>query len=122
MVLFSIRTSVDHGFSVFFGWLPHVLGFIAVLLIGWIVARVVSKLVARATRRAGLDRALHGGTGGNFLQRAVPHPSGLLGRIVFWAHLPERDLAGGFGARRRGADRLRRRGLGLPAERDRRAS
>jgi len=41
MLLFSIRTSVDHGFSVFFGWLPHVLGFIAVLLIGWIVARIV---------------------------------------------------------------------------------
>jgi Mechanosensitive ion channel, conserved TM helix len=85
MVLFSISTSVDHGFSVFFGWLPHVLGFIAVLLIGWIIARIVSKLVARATRRAGLDRALHTGTGGSFLQRAVPHPSGLLGRIVFWA-------------------------------------
>jgi hypothetical protein len=85
MVLFSISTSVDHGFSVFFGWLPHVLGFVAVLLIGWIVAKIVSKIVAGATRRAGLDRALHGGTGGNFLQRVVPHPSGLVGRIAFWA-------------------------------------
>jgi hypothetical protein len=28
-MVFSIRTSVDHGFAVFFGWVPHVLGFIA---------------------------------------------------------------------------------------------
>ena len=66
MVLYSISDSIDHGFTVFFGWLPHVLGFIAVLLIGWIIARVVAKLVSGASRRAGLDRALHGGTGGNF--------------------------------------------------------
>ena len=43
MVLFSIHSSVEHGFTVFFGWLPHVLGFLAVLLIGYIVAKVVAK-------------------------------------------------------------------------------
>jgi small-conductance mechanosensitive channel len=85
MMVFSIRSTVDDGFRVFFAWVPHVLGFIAVLLIGWIVARVLSKLVWRLTHRAGLDRTLHTGTGGNFLQRAVPAPSRLLGTIVFWA-------------------------------------
>ncbi|MFL6005791.1 MAG: mechanosensitive ion channel family protein [Gaiellaceae bacterium] len=84
MVLFSISDSIDQGFDVFFAWLPHVLGFIAVLLIGWIVARIVGKLVAGVTHRAGLDRAVHRGTGGNFLQRVVPRPSHLVGRIVFW--------------------------------------
>jgi hypothetical protein len=84
VVLFSISDSIDQGFDVFFAWLPHVLGFIAVLLIGWIVARIVGKLVAGVTHRAGLDRAVHRGTGGNFLQRVVPRPSHLVGRIVFW--------------------------------------
>ena len=84
-MVYSIRASIDHGFSVFFGWVPHVLGFIAVLLIGWIVARMLGKLALRATHRAGLDRALHTGTGGNFLQRMLPGPSWLVGRIVFWA-------------------------------------
>jgi hypothetical protein len=87
MVVLSLRDSIDHGFSVFFGWLPHVLGFIAVLLIGWIIARLLGKLAWRATHRAGLDRALHTGTGGNFLQRMLPAPSWLVGRIVFWAVL-----------------------------------
>ncbi len=85
MLVASIRGSIDHGFSVFFGWVPHVLGFIAVLLIGWIIAKVLGKLAWKATHRAGLDRALHTGTGGNFVQRAVPAPSWLVGRIVFWA-------------------------------------
>ena len=85
MVLFSISDSINQGFDVFFAWLPHVLGFIAILLIGWIIARVIGKLVAGVTHRAGLDRALHSGTGGSFLQRVVPRPSHLVGRIVFWA-------------------------------------
>jgi hypothetical protein len=85
VVLFSVSDSIDQGFDVFFAWLPHVLGFIAVLLIGWIVARILGKLVSGVTHRAGLDRAVHGGTGGSFLQRVVPRPSHLVGRIVFWA-------------------------------------
>ena len=85
MIVFSIRTSIEHGFTVFFGWVPHVLGFIAVLLIGWIVARVLARVAWKATHKAGLDRAVHGGTGGNLLQRVVPAPSRLVGRIVFWA-------------------------------------
>ena len=85
MVVFSISDSIDQGFNVFFAWLPHVLGFVAVLLVGWIVARVIGKLVAGVTNRAGLDRAVHTGTGGSFLQRVVPRPSHLVGRIVFWA-------------------------------------
>ena len=84
-MVFSIRTSIEHGFSVFFGWVPHVLGFVAVLLIGWIVARMLGKLAGKVTHRAGLDRTLHTGAGGNFLQRVLPAPSRLVGRIVFWA-------------------------------------
>ena len=85
MMLFSIRSSIDDGFSVFFEWLPRVVGFVAVLLIGYLIAKLVGNLVQRATHRAGLDRTLHSGAGGNFIQRVVPTPSRLLGRITFWA-------------------------------------
>lgn len=85
MVLYSIHSSIDNGFSVFFGWLPRVVGFIAVLLIGYIIAKIVGNLVYRATHRAGLDRVVHRGIGGGVIQRAVPAPSRLLGKITFWA-------------------------------------
>ena len=85
MLVASIRGSIDHGFSVFFAWVPHVLGFVAVLVVGYFVAKVVGSLVYRAAHRAGLDRTLHNQAGGTYVQRVVEHPSRLLGRIVFWA-------------------------------------
>lgn len=85
MVFAAIGDSVERGFDEFFAWLPSLLGALAILVIGYIVAKVISALVSRLTGRAGLDRALHGATGGNMISRAVPQPSRLLGTIVFWA-------------------------------------
>ena len=85
MPIGSISDSVEHGFSVFFGWLPALLGALAIVLIGYIVARVVAGLARRGSKRAGLDRSLHGGPGGSRIARVVPHPSKLIGTLVFWA-------------------------------------
>jgi hypothetical protein len=85
MVLASISGSVDRAFTVFFAWVPALIGAIVVLLVGYIVARVVSKLVAGATQRAGFDQTLHSGPGGAMVSRVVSRPSRLLGTVVFWA-------------------------------------
>ena len=85
MLVASIGDSVNRGFTVFFAWVPALLGAIAVLLIGYFLAKAVGKLVHRATNRAGLDRTLHGGPGGNVVQKITSSPSRLLGTIVFWA-------------------------------------
>ena len=87
MVLFSISDSIDHAFTVFFAWLPRLAGALVVLLIGYFVAKIVAKLLAGVLARAGLDRTLHSGQGGNFVQRVTDSPSSLLGRIAFWAIL-----------------------------------
>jgi hypothetical protein len=81
----SIGSSVRNAFVVFFAWLPHVIGALAVLVIGYFVAKLLAGLVTRALRSAGLDRRIHQGLGGTAIERAVPRPSNLLGRIVFWA-------------------------------------
>ena len=85
MVLASISSSVDRAFTVFFAWLPALVGAIVVLLIGYVIAKMVGKLVTRATRRAGLDRTLHNGPGGPMIEKVTPHPSRLLGTVAFWA-------------------------------------
>src|SRR4051795_4225450 len=84
MLAASIGSSVRNAFVVFFAWLPHVIGAIAVLIIGYFVAKLVARLVASALGRAGLDQRMHKGLGGTAIERAVPRPSSLLGRIVFW--------------------------------------
>jgi len=85
MLVGSIGDTVRNAFVVFFAWLPHVVGFLAVLVIGYFVARLVAKLVHRGTHRAGLDGIVHNQAGGTFIQRVIPNPSGLLGTIAFWA-------------------------------------
>src|SRR3954452_8120667 len=84
MLAASIGSSVRNAFVVFFAWLPHVIGAIAVLIIGYFVAKLVARLVASALGRAGLDQRMHKGLGGTAIERAAPRPSSLLGRIVFW--------------------------------------
>jgi hypothetical protein len=85
MLVASIGGSVTRAFVVFFAWLPALIGAIAVLLIGYFVAKLVAGLVYRVTHRAGLDRTLQSGPGGNVIGKLTTHPSRLLGTIAVWA-------------------------------------
>jgi len=85
MTLFSIHSSVENAFTVFFAWLPRLAGALAVLLIGYLVAKLVAKLIWRGLEKAGLDRTLHSGQAGNFVQKVTGSPSQLIGRLAFWA-------------------------------------
>ena len=83
----DIGNSIERGFTVFFAWLPALLGALAILVIGYIVAKLVGKLVTRALGRAGLDRTLHAGAGGTFVRKVTSSPSQLVGTFAFWAIL-----------------------------------
>jgi len=83
----DIGNSVERGFTEFFAWLPALLGALAILIIGYFVAKAVSGLVWRALHRAGFDRTLHAGQGGSFVQKLTSSPSKLVGTLAFWAIL-----------------------------------
>ena len=83
----DIGNSVERGFTEFFAWLPALLGALAILVIGYFVAKVVSGLVWRGLHRVGFDRTLHAGQGGSFVQKITSSPSKLIGTIAFWAVL-----------------------------------
>jgi hypothetical protein len=83
----DIGNSVERGFTEFFAWLPALLGALAILVIGYFVAKVVSGIVRRALHRVGFDRTLHSGQGGGFVQKLTSSPSKLVGTIAFWAIL-----------------------------------
>jgi Conserved TM helix len=78
----SVQTALDS----FFGFLPKLLGFLVVLAIGWIVAKVVKTVVTKALQKVGLDRALHSGSTGRYVDRVAPDtsPSRLIGSLAFW--------------------------------------
>ena len=81
----DIGNSVERGFTVFFAWIPALLGALAILVIGYFVAKLVAKVVTRALQRVGLDRTLHSGTGGTFVSKVTSSPSKLTGTLAFWA-------------------------------------
>ncbi|HUH15106.1 MAG TPA: hypothetical protein VML35_04415 [Gaiellaceae bacterium] len=83
----DIRNSIENAFTVFFAWLPALIGALVILVIGYFVAKLIGKLVSRALHGAGFDRMLNAGTGGRFIEKVTSSPSRLVGTIAFWAVL-----------------------------------
>lgn len=64
--------------------LPNFLGALAIIIISWIVAKAVAAALHNLLGRAQLNQRLHAGTGGNFIQKAIPNPMGLIATVVYW--------------------------------------
>src|SRR5215216_4331125 len=82
----KIGDSVQQGLDNVFSFLPKLVGFLLILFIGWIIARVVKGILTKALQKVGLDRALHTGTAGQYVNKVAPDtsPSRLIGTIAFW--------------------------------------
>ncbi|HEX2505015.1 MAG TPA: hypothetical protein VHK22_02300 [Gaiellaceae bacterium] len=85
MVFADVFDRMQEAVSVFFAWLPALLGALAILVIGYFVAKILGNVLSRVLQRAGLDRTLHSGRGGNWIAKMTSSPSRLLGRVAFWA-------------------------------------
>lgn len=68
------------------GFLPNLLGFLLLLLVGWIVAKVVSGLVRKLLEKVGIDRHLHESRAHDYVDRFLPgaSPANGIARLVFW--------------------------------------
>jgi small-conductance mechanosensitive channel len=82
----SIGDSLQQGFDEFFAFLPRLIGFLVILLIGYVIARVVRTVITKALQGIGADRALHTGATGSYVNRVAPdvQPSSVIGAIAFW--------------------------------------
>ena len=82
----DVGSSVQTGLDSFFGFLPKLLGFIIVLAIGWIVAKVVKGVVTKLLQKVGIDRALHSGSTGSYVNKVAPDlkPSSTIGSLAYW--------------------------------------
>jgi hypothetical protein len=68
-------------------FLPKAVAFVAILVVGWIVAATVRKGVARTLERVGFDRAVQRGGVGRALERGRYDASDILARLAFYALL-----------------------------------
>ncbi len=82
----SVGDSLQQGLDSFFGFLPNILGFLVILLIGYIIARIARKAIATILQKVGIDRALHSSDAGQYVERVSPgaSPANLIGAVAFW--------------------------------------
>lgn len=76
--------SVQQGLNEVVAFIPDLIAALAIVVIGYFVAKIVGGLVARVLRRAGLDRFVHAGPGGDWFRKVTSSPARLVGRLTFW--------------------------------------
>jgi hypothetical protein len=65
-------------------FVPKLLGFLIILLIGYFIAKALSKLADRLLERIGFDRWVEQGALATGFERAKTDPSNVIGVITFW--------------------------------------
>lgn len=83
---FNVLQSLQSGFTQFVNYLPQLLGAIAVLVIGYLVAKILNKIVTKLLEKMRLDQRLAANQGGRYAEKVSPggKPSRLVGGVVFW--------------------------------------
>jgi hypothetical protein len=81
-----ISNSLQRGLDSLIGFLPNLIGFLVILIVGYLVARLVKTVAAKLLEKLGLDRALHNSQAGQYVERVSPgaHPSRLVATVAFW--------------------------------------
>lgn len=82
----DIGNSIQNGTDRFFGFLPNLLGFLVILVVGFLVAKIVMSVVRKALEKLGIDRQLHESDAHQYVERVLPgaSPSNGIARVVFW--------------------------------------
>ncbi|MFE1592646.1 hypothetical protein [Nocardia sp. NPDC058705] len=68
-------------------FVPKAVAFIAILLVGWIIAKVVAKIVKAVLERVGFDKLVERGELRKMLSRSKYDASGILAKIAYYAIL-----------------------------------
>ncbi len=82
----SIGDSVQQALDSFFAFLPNILGFLVILIIGFILAKVIKTVVTKGLQKLGLDQKLQESDASNYVEKVMPgaSPSNGIGRLVFY--------------------------------------
>ena len=82
----EVTKSLQEGLDGLLGFVPNLIGFLVILIVGYFVAKVVKGIARKGLEKLGLDRALHESQAGEYVEKVSPgaKPSNLVGVVVFW--------------------------------------
>ncbi len=81
----DLETPVRDGFSTVATFVPKLIGFLVLLLVGYFVAKIVAKLVDKGLEKAGFDGAVERGGIKKALARSSYDASDIVAKLVFFA-------------------------------------
>jgi Conserved TM helix len=81
----EFRDGLGDAFSSIATFLPKMVGFLLILIIGYFVAKAVAGILDKVLERVGFDRAVERGGVGRALSRSRYDASGILGKVLFYA-------------------------------------
>jgi hypothetical protein len=76
--------SLQNGVTQVVSFIPHLIGALLIIVLGYLVSKAIGKVVTRALHKVRFDRSLHTSSAGNAISRMIESPSRLVGSIVFW--------------------------------------
>lgn len=82
----DIENSFSNALDTLIGFLPNLLAFMVLLLIGFVIAKVVSGIIAALLQKIGVDRRLHESDANKYVDHVLPgaSPSKGIAKIVFY--------------------------------------
>lgn len=82
----KIAQSLQNGLNSLFGFIPNLIGFLVILIVGYIIAKIVKTVITKLGQKAKLDDTLHSGHAGQYVDKISPNasPSAFIGSIAFW--------------------------------------
>lgn len=82
----ALLTSFTSALALIFAFIPKLIGFLVIILVGWLVAKALGKAVTFLLRKVGFDNFSNRIGLTRFEQRMGVHldPADFLGQIVFW--------------------------------------
>ena len=81
----DLEGPVTDGFRTVMTFIPKLLGFLVILLVGYFVAKIVAKVVDKLLERAGFDRAVERGGIKKALAKSQYDASDIVAKLVFFA-------------------------------------
>lgn len=81
------ENGIEDAFANVVSFVPKLIGFLALLLIGYFVARAIAAVIDRLLERVGFDRALQRGGLGRSMAQSGIDASDLVSKVVFYSLL-----------------------------------
>lgn len=81
---YQFTQSLQSGLDKLLGYIPAIIGFILLIIVGWIIAKIAKRLTRALLGRFHFDRAITNSSAGEYVTRVIDHPTDFLAKLVYW--------------------------------------